>query len=73
MLFRSQSFINNTNSTAKIAGITSAENGFVEPMFSTDSINSNIVRNEIGIMIDNIVLTGADVQESLDAYENKLK
>ena len=42
-------------------------------MFSTDSINSNIVRNEIGIMIDNIVLTGADVQESLDAYENKLK
>lgn len=68
-----QSFINNTNSTAKIAGITSAENGFVEPMFSTDSINSNIVRNEIGIMIDNIVLTGADVQESLDAYENKLK
>lgn len=54
-----------TKSSTKVAGIEASKTGFVEPMFATDSINSNIVRNEVGAMVEEIVLTDSDIKETL--------
>ena len=43
-------------------------------MFVKDNgVSSNLVRNEIGVMIEEILLSGADIQDALDQYEYKLK
>ena len=68
-----QSLIESSNKTSKLASVESAKNGFVEALFMLGNTNSNIVRSELLTMIDEIVLTNADIQETLDFYQYKLK
>ncbi len=58
--------------SAKEAGIEAAKSGFVEPLFLMDHKNSNLVRTEVGAMIEEIVLTNADVVETIERYIQKL-
>ena len=66
-------FIKETNSKTKPSATKSVMNGFVESIFVTDSYNSNMVRNEIGTMVEDVILGGMDAQEALNLYEGKLK
>ena len=68
-----QEFVAQTNKNSRPSAIESAKNGFVEDIFATDTLTSNIVRNEVGVMIETIVLGGADIQETLNTYEQRLK
>lgn len=68
-----QTLLTQPHSSVKLAGVSTVENGFVEAIFSTDKINSNMVRNEIGIMAEKIILTGADIQEAINQCESKLQ
>lgn len=66
-------FIKETNSKTKPSATKSVTNGFVESIFVTDSYNSNMVRNEIGTMVEDVILGGMNPQEALNLYEGKLK
>lgn len=67
-------YLKETNDCVKQNGAISLENAFVEPLFATDrGVSSNIVRNEIGVMIEEILLSGTDIRETLSRYESKLK
>lgn len=68
-----KAFIEETNSKTKLPASKSVANGFVEAVFNTDSYNSNMVRNEVGVMVEDIILGGMDVQKALDLYEGKLR
>lgn len=68
-----QSLIESSNKTSKLAGIASAQNGFVEALFMLGNTNSNIVRNEVLTMIDEIILSDADIKETLEFYAYKLR
>lgn len=68
-----KTFIEESGSITKESATQAVANGFVENVFSTDSYNSNMVRNEVGAMIESIILSGDDIQDTLDLYENKLK
>lgn len=68
-----QDFVAQTGKNSRNVAIQSAKNGFVEPIFFTDTLTSNIVRNEVGVMIETIVLGGADIQETLNTYEQRLQ
>lgn len=65
-------FISESNSTTKPNAIKSVENGFVEALFTTGSITSDIVRNEVGVMLEDIILGNLDPQTALDHYTEKL-
>ena len=67
-------YLEETNDRVKVNGALSLENAFVEAMFVKDNgVSSNMVRNEVGVMIEEILLSGADIQDALDQYEYKLK
>ena len=66
-------FVEQSGKNSYTSAIESAKNGFVEALFTTPSISSYIVRNEVGVMIETIVLGGADIQETLNTYEQRLK
>ena len=58
----------------KVNGALSLENAFVEAMFVKDNgASSNMVRNEVGVMIEEILLNDVEIQDALDRYEYKLK
>lgn len=59
-------------SSSKANAIKSVANGFVESIFATDRFTSNQVRNEIGAMVDSVVLGGANPQEALQQCFDKL-
>ena len=59
-------YVEQAKRSAKEAGIEAAKSGFVEPLFLLDYKNSNLVRTEVGAMIEEIVLTNADVQETFE-------
>lgn len=61
------------NSTTKPNAVESVKNGYVESIFVLpNGISSNIVRNEVGTMVDEVVLGGANPVEALNQYYNKL-
>ena len=63
-----------TNDRVKVNGALSLENAFVEAMFVKDNgASSNMVRNEVGVMIEEILLNDVEIQDALDRYEYKLK
>lgn len=66
-------YVESTNKSTKTNAIKSVANGFTEALFSTDSYNSNMVRNEVGVMIEEVVLGGMEPQKALDLYEGKLR
>ena len=66
------SYVQQAKQSAKEAGIEAAKSGFVEPLFLMDHKNSNLVRTEVGAMIEEIVLTNADVVETIERYIQKL-
>ena len=62
------------NDRVKENGALSLENAFVEAMFVKDNgVSSNMVRNEVGVMIEEILLNDVEIQDALDQYEYKLK
>lgn len=67
-----KTFVANTGRNSKLAGVKSVENGFVEALFMTDNSNSNIVRSELLTLVDEIVLTNADVEETIKSYVERL-
>lgn len=69
-----QEFINNAQGGVKANGTAGAPYGFVEANFIKDSgVSSNLVRTEIGVMLEEILLNDADIQTTLDHYEAKLQ
>ena len=63
-----------TNDRVKKNGAISLENAFVEAMFVKDNgVSSNMVRNEVYTMIEEILLSGVEIQDALNQYEQKLK
>ena len=67
-------FLKETSDRVKQNGATSIQNAFVEPMFAKDNgVSSNLVRNEVYTMIEEILLSGIEIQDALDQYEQKLK
>ena len=63
-----------TNDKVKANGVESIKHAFVEPLFVTETyLTSNYVRNQIGVMIEEILLTNANIEETLDRYESMLK
>lgn len=68
-----QKYVEETNSTTKLYGTQATKYGFVEASFMTDSYSSNMVRTEVGAMVEDVVLGGMDPQAALDLYEGKLK
>ena len=43
-------------------------------MFAKDNgVSSNLVRNEVYTMIEEILLSDAEIQDALNQYEQKLK
>lgn len=61
------------DSTTKPNAVKSAENGFVESIFVTDAgLSSNIVRQQVGLMVDEVVLGDATPQDALDRYFEQL-
>ena len=65
-------WLKETGDCVKENGAISIQNAFSEALFITDSINSNTVRTEVGVMIEEIILTDVDVKETLNRYEEKL-
>lgn len=68
-----KAFIEESGSKTKESATKSVANGFVENVFNTDTYNSNMVRNEIGAMVEDVILGGMHPQDALNLYENKLK
>lgn len=68
-----KNYLETSGDRVKVNGATSIENAFIEPLFTTDTTNSNIVRSEVGVMVQEVVLTDVDIQETLNHYESKLK
>ena len=67
-------FLEETSDRVKQNGATSIQNAFVEPMFAKDNgVSSNLVRNEVYTMIEEILLSDAEIQDALNQYEQKLK
>ena len=67
-------FLEETSDRVKQNGATSIQNAFVEPMFAKDNgVSSNLVRNEVYTMIEEILLSGVEIQDTLNQYEQKLK
>lgn len=73
----SEAYLNHldeTNDKVKANGVESIKHAFVEPLFVTENyLTSNHVRNQVGVMIEEILLTDVSIQETLDRYESKLK
>lgn len=61
------------DSTTKPNAVKSVENGYVESIFTLpNGISSNVVRSEVGTMVDEVVLGGANPEEALSQHYNKL-
>lgn len=58
--------------TDKQAATKAIENGFIEALFSNGSLSSGIVRDKVGVMMEEIIYGGADIQETLDKTVKQL-
>ena len=65
-----QEYLANSQGNVKLNGVKAVENGFIEAIFQTDSYSSAMVRNEVGTMLESILLDGQDPVEMLDYYAN---
>ena len=65
-----QEYLANSQGNVKLNGVKAVENGFIEAIFQTDSYSSAMVRNEVGTMLESILLDGKDPVEMLDYYAN---
>lgn len=68
-----KTYVEESNDTTKLYGSQQTAYGFVEASFVGDNSTSNIVRTEVGAMVDEVVLTNLEPQKALDIYESKLK
>ena len=68
-----KAYIEESGSKTKESATKSVENGFVENVFNTDTYSSNMVRNEVGAMVEDVILGGMNPQDALDLYESRLK
>lgn len=67
-------YIEETNDTTKTSGALQSPYMTYESAFITDNgISSNLVRSEVGAMVEEVLLGGLDPQVALDKYEAKLK
>ena len=62
-----------SSDSVKASGVNAVESGFTEPIFATDTLNSNMVRNEVWAMTDNILLNDMDIVEALNFHADRLK
>ena len=58
--------------SSKQAAVSSVENGFIEALFANGSLSSNIVRTQVGVMVDEVISTDVDIQDLLDQTEYRL-
>ena len=65
-----QNFI--SDKSDKQSAINAVENGFVESLFANGSLSSGIVRDKIGVMAEDIIYGGEDVQEALNKTVEQL-
>lgn len=68
-----QNYLSETKDSTKVYGVLQSNYSFYEPAFVNDSISSNMVRNEVLAMVEEVVLTDLSPQEALDIYSSKLK
>lgn len=67
-----QAMLIETNDRVKANAAKSIENSFIEAMFVTDHSTANLVRNEVGVMIEEILLKDEPIKDTLIRYEEKL-
>ena len=65
-----QNFI--ADSTDKQSAIKAVENGFVESLFANGSLSSGLVRDKIGVMVEDVIFNGTNPQVALDDLEAQL-
>ena len=69
-----QEYLANAQGGVKANGTASAPYGFVEANFITDNgVSSNLVRTEIGVMLEDILLNGTDIRDALSNYTSRLQ
>lgn len=67
-----QDYLATVKGNVKVNGTTASKDAFVEALFNNGAVSSSMVRDELNVMLESIVLQGEDIQEMLDYYSDRL-
>ena len=67
-----QDYLATVKGNVKVNGTTASKDAFVEALFNNGAVSSSMVRDELNVMLESIILQGEDIQEMLDYYTDRL-
>lgn len=67
-----QDYLTTVKGNVKVNGTTASKDAFVEALFNNGAVSSSMVRDELNVMLESIILEGKDIQEMLDYYSERL-